>query len=74
MIRKTMLLGCLAFLAWPSAPAFAAPDLAGSVEVEVVPVPNAEGKVPVNFYITLENKGDETCPTQWYADFWASFP
>ncbi len=74
MIRKTIPIVWLLVLVSSPVQVAAAPDLTGSVEVEVVPVPNANGQVPVKFYITLENKGDETCTADWWSDFWSSYP
>lgn len=65
---------------WPvlallvSSPAYAGPDLTGSVQVVVGNTANADGEVPVTFTITVTNQGDEACEGGVWVHFWDSYP
>ena len=71
LVPRITLLGCLLLF---SPPAIAGPDL--TVEVELVKGaydPCEIGvKVPVTFYVSVSNIGDEAC-SDFYSDFWAEF-
>jgi len=56
-----------------SFPAFAGPDLTGSVQV-TIEAPCEDGEVAVTFIITVTNEGDEACADEWFVDFWANWP
>ncbi|GEM_PF-4046084 len=69
--RNTLLILTALLLLVPLTLPSAAPDLTGSVQVQVTPL---DGLAQVDYSVSISNAGNQACAGTWWADFWASYP
>ena len=70
MAARILLSGFLLLL---SPLALAAPDLVVDLELVKGSFDEDLGKVPVTFYVSISNIGDQACPDGFFLDFWPEF-